>query len=133
MNTDRMAVTMMAQARVSNITRCAPSPRPTWASTAVVAMDAGTLPKAMRRTICQSTVPCLPWNTTPTPLVRDANNRSVPMATAAGTLSPMIRMGVIKAPPPTPVAPTTMPTNKPARENSIMGAQRARWCPGRAI
>ena len=50
----------------------------------------------------------------PTILVRAANQRSVPTAAAGATPNSSTRIGVISAPPPTPVMPTIAPTPKPA-------------------
>jgi len=46
-------------------------------------------------------------------LVAAANSRSVPTAVAGATPKSTISNGVIRAPPPTPVTPTMVPTKNP--------------------
>ena len=81
---------------------------------ASVSAAAGRLPSARRRTTCQSTVPALWWTAVPKLLVMDAYSRSVPTAVVGATPNSITRMGVISAPPPTPVTPTMAPTSRPA-------------------
>jgi hypothetical protein len=51
----------------------------------------------------------------PTVLVDAAKRRSVPTAVAGCTPNSKISNGVINEPPPTPVMPTSKPTQKPDR------------------
>jgi hypothetical protein len=46
--------------------------------------------------------------------VKQANNKSDPMAKCGLIPKKKIKIGVINDPPPTPVSPTTKPTKKPA-------------------
>src|SRR5512137_1536821 len=72
-------------------------------------------------------VPCRPCIAAPNALVTEANSRSVPTASPGATPKSITRIGVISAPPPMPVSPTTKPTPAPARlysQPSIIGGPR---------
>src|SRR3546814_9036258 len=79
-----------------------------------VSKHAGMLPENRRRSTCQSTVPRLPCTQPPKILVIAANQRSVPTAVCGEMPNSITMIGVISAPPPTPVRPTSVPTPKPA-------------------
>ena len=75
----------------------------------------GRLPEARSPVIRQSMVWVRACTATPTVFVQAANSRSVPTAVAACTPKSRISSGVISEPPPTPVRPTSAPTQKPER------------------
>ena len=89
---------------------------PTAIST-TTAIATGMLPIHSRRTTCQSTLPPRWWMATAANLVSGANHRSVATAVAGAMPKNRMRMGVISAPPPTPVSPTTHPVTAPAMTN----------------
>ena len=69
--------------------------------------------------------PSRQWVAAPTLLFTDAATRSLATAAVGGTLR-KISAGVISAPPPMPVRPTTMPTrNATMRIDSASGVRRA--------
>lgn len=74
---------------------------------------AGTLPDAKHVTIRQSPVRFSPWTSVPASLVTEAYSRSVPTAVAGFTPKNNTRIGVISAPPPIPVCPTSGPAKNP--------------------
>jgi len=53
------------------------------------------------------------WRHAAVAFVIDANNRSVPTATAGGKPNPEINIGVVKEPAPTPVIPIKNPISQP--------------------
>ena len=111
-----MAVKSKAAPRVDFITCCtAGSAGPTSCKTHSVRADAGKLPAHRVKTTRQGTSRCWARLKVPAPLVKAANNKSVPTAKYGLTPKKKIKIGVIKDPPPTPVRPTTRPTKKPAK------------------
>jgi hypothetical protein len=82
-------------------------------STHRLSIAIGKLPMARRFTICQLTEPRLLCTQPPTILVNAAYSRSVPTAVAGAMPNSNTNSGVIREPPPTPVAPTISPTQKP--------------------
>ena len=107
------------QRRIINDERCAMN--------TTVRTAAGRLPSHNRPAILQSMIrsrTCRPETTT---FVIAANHTSVPTAVSGCTPNANNRMGVIRAPPPTPVRPTTKPVAAPAvtLTMSISGQARA--------
>ena len=88
---------------------------------------AGRLPAASRLSTSQSIDPRAPCTQPPKPLVIAAKSRSVPIAVCGATPKRKTSSGVISAPPPTPVNPTSTPTRKPARGLSRSMASRVPW------
>ena len=86
---------------------------PTLLSTSTVTSAAGRLPRQSRLTMSQRIWPWLRCAIVPTPLVSDANAKSVPTAVAGEKPNISVSSGVISEPPPTPVRPTNRPTSKP--------------------
>ena len=87
------------------------------AMSTTTAMATGILPNHSRRTTCQSTFPPRWWIATAANFVSGANHRSVATAVAGEMPKNRIRIGVMSAPPPTPVSPTTHPVTAPAMTN----------------
>ena len=78
--------------------------------------DAGTLPAAIHSASSTFTVRSVRWRAPPTSFVPAEYSRSVPTAATAETLKTLIRTGAISDPAPMPVAPTRMPTSRPASD-----------------
>ena len=74
----------------------------------------GTLPTHSQRTSGQFTVPRRACTKPPKGFITALAARSLETAATGGTPKTSTRMGVIRAPPPIPVRPTTMPTPSPA-------------------
>ena len=75
---------------------------------------AGKLPSHRRLTIGQSIIPLRTCRPVTAIFVIAANHRSVPTAVSGAVPKVSTRIGVISAPPPTPVIPTTKPVSAPA-------------------
>ncbi len=75
---------------------------------------AGTDPTQSHLTSCQLTVPRRRCTTEPTGFITAAATRSLETAVSGGTPKNSTSIGVINAPPPIPVRPTTMPMPKHA-------------------
>ena len=71
------------------------------------------LPVTSRPTMRQSTLLLNPNEAVATSLVPAENIKSVPTAMAGDWPKTSTRIGVINEPPPTPVRPTSAPTNRP--------------------
>src|SRR5690348_4706178 len=82
------------------------------------ANDAGMLPPAIHQEISLSTVRWVRCFQPPTALVVAEYIRSVPTAPTAETPNMLIRTGAISDPAPIPVAPTRIPTTRPATTSS---------------
>ena len=74
----------------------------------------GTEPSASHFTRPVCTVPRRKWMPPPMGFITTAATRSLETAASGSMPKPSTRMGVISAPPPMPVRPTTTPTMKPA-------------------
>src|SRR6185503_7542301 len=75
-------------------------------------------PAASHRTRGMLTVPRRQWMPPPIGFITTAATRSDDTAARGSTPNPSTRIGVMRAPPPMPVSPTTMPTTNPARLTS---------------
>ena len=82
-------------------------------SQARTAVAPGRLPAASQRKIVQSMFASRWWRHAAVAFVIDANNRSVPTATAGGRPNPEINIGVVKEPAPTPVISIKNPISQP--------------------
>ena len=92
------------------------------ATRATTTMATGKLPIHSLRTTCQSTPAPRLCTCMAAILVMAANQRSVAIAVCGAIPNNNNKIGVISAPPPTPVKPTTNPVKAPAKANgaSIM-------------
>ena len=70
----------------------------------------GTEPSDISPTRRRFTVPLCRWTAAPTGRITTAATRSLEMAAAGLTENSRISIGVIRAPPPAPVSPTSSPT-----------------------
>ncbi len=75
----------------------------------------GTDPSASHFTSPVCTVPRRKWIPPPIGFITTAATRSLETAASGSMPNPITRIGVMSAPPPMPVSPTTMPTMRPAR------------------
>ena len=74
---------------------------------------AGTDPRHSHLTSCRFTVPARRWTAAPTGFISRLTTMSLEIAVNGLTLNRNTSMGVISAPPPIPVSPTTVPTTSP--------------------
>src|SRR6516164_741041 len=70
----------------------------------------GTEPSVISPTMRRFTVPLCRWTAAPTGRITTAATRSLEMAAAGLTENSRMSIGVIRAPPPAPVSPTSNPT-----------------------
>ena len=119
------AVSSSAAPRVVVIACCTTGlAGPNRCSTYSVSSEAGMLPAAIEPTMRQSITLERARAKEPPILVKAANSKSVPIAKCGLRPKKKISSGVMSEPPPTPVSPTTRPTEKPAKTkaNSCMAA-----------
>ena len=99
---------------------CNTWPLPNSRMTKTPAKAKGTEPTRSHLAMPFSTVPRRQWTRPPTGFMNREATRSLPIAASGWTLKMMTRIGVISAPPPIPVRPTTKPTMSPA--SAIIGS-----------
>ncbi len=85
---------------------------PSMLATSAPPKAAGTEPSASQRTRSIRTVPWRKWTNEPTGFITAAATRSLDTAASGETPKKITSIGVISAPPPIPVSPTTMPTTR---------------------
>ena len=89
-------------------------------------MAAGTEPITSHLTSDRFTVPRRRCTTAPMGFMNSETIRSLLTAAMGGTLKKRISTGVISAPPPMPVSPTTKPTMMPATTSPTSSVKRPR-------
>ena len=77
--------------------------------------DPGTLPLARASTTLRRTVPLRKWSQPDPILVTKLKTASEPTARIGGTFRTKIKIGNSRTPPPSPVIPIKVPTNKPIK------------------